>query len=50
MCHKKLKRKVTINMSKKQVVLCGGGNAVHVLTAYVGALEDCDVSALEYFS
>ena len=37
-------------MSKKQVVLCGGGNAVHVLTAYVGALEDCDVSALEYFS
>lgn len=32
-----------------KVVLCGGGNAVHVLTALIGALPDCEVSILSLY-
>jgi len=32
-----------------KVILCGGGNAIHVLSAYVGALPDCEVSILSLF-
>ena len=34
---------------KSQVLLCGGGNAIHVLTAYVGAQPDCDVCVLTLY-
>jgi hypothetical protein len=29
--------------------LCGGGNAIHVLSSYVGANPDCEVSVLTLF-
>ena len=32
-----------------KVLLCGGGNAVHVLSSYIGALPDCSVSILSLF-
>ena len=32
-----------------KVILCGGGNAIHVLTAYAGATPDCEVSILSLF-
>jgi hypothetical protein len=32
-----------------KVLLCGGGNAIHVLTAYVSSLEDCEASILSLF-
>lgn len=32
-----------------KVLLCGGGNAIHVLTSYVSSLEDADVSILSLF-
>ena len=32
-----------------KVLLCGGGNAIHVLTAYVSSLDDCQASILSLF-
>jgi hypothetical protein len=32
-----------------KVLLCGGGNAIHVLSSYVSALADCEVSILSLF-
>lgn len=32
-----------------KVLLCGGGNAIHVLTSYVSSLEDTDVYILSLF-
>lgn len=32
-----------------KVILCGGGNAIHVLTAYVSSLDDCEASILSLF-
>lgn len=32
-----------------KVLLCGGGNAIHVLTSYIGAQDDCEVSILTTF-
>lgn len=32
-----------------RVLLCGGGNAIHVLTSYIGALPDCEVCILSLF-
>jgi len=32
-----------------KVLLCGGGNAIHVLTAYAGSLPDCEVCILSLF-
>jgi hypothetical protein len=32
-----------------KVLLCGGGNAIHVLSSYIGALPDCSVSILSLF-
>jgi len=32
-----------------KVLLCGGGNAIHVLTSYIGSKSDCDVSVLTLF-
>ena len=36
-------------MTTTKVILCGGGNAIHVLSSYIGALPDCDVSILSLF-
>lgn len=36
-------------MEKKKVLLCGGGNAVHVLSAYIGSLEEYEVNILSLF-
>ncbi|KAG7373372.1 NAD/NADP octopine/nopaline dehydrogenase, alpha-helical domain containing protein [Nitzschia inconspicua] len=35
-------------MSKK-ILLCGGGNAIHVLTSLIGSRPDCDVSIFSTF-
>lgn len=35
--------------ANKKILLCGGGNAIHVLTAYVGSHPDCDVSIFSTF-
>jgi len=35
--------------ANKKVLLCGGGNAIHVLTAYIGSLPDCDVLVFSSF-
>ena len=32
-----------------KVLLCGGGNAIHVLTSYVSSLDDCEASILSLF-
>ena len=32
-----------------KVLLCGGGNAIHVLTSYVASRDDCEVSILSLF-
>lgn len=32
-----------------KVLLCGGGNAIHVLTSYIGSLPDCEVNILSLF-
>jgi hypothetical protein len=32
-----------------KVLLCGGGNAIHVLASYVSALPDCEVCILSLF-
>jgi opine dehydrogenase len=32
-----------------KVLLCGGGNAIHVLTSYIGSLPDCEVCILSLF-
>ena len=32
-----------------KVLLCGGGNAIHVLTSYVGSKPDCEVSVLTLY-
>jgi hypothetical protein len=32
-----------------KVLLCGGGNAIHVLSSYIGAQPDCDVYILTLF-
>ena len=32
-----------------KVLLCGGGNAIHVLTSYVSSLVDCEASILSLF-
>ncbi len=32
-----------------KVLLCGGGNAIHVLSSYIGALSDCDVCVLSLY-
>ena len=37
------------NTGNKKVLLCGGGNAIHVLTSYIGSRPDCDVSILTTF-
>ena len=36
-------------MTNKKVLLCGGGNAIHVLTALIGSRGDCDVSIFSTF-
>ena len=33
----------------KKVLLCGGGNAIHVLTSYIGSRADCDVAIFSTF-
>ena len=33
-----------------KVLLCGGGNAIHVLSSYVGAQPDCEVSVLTLYT
>ena len=35
--------------NKKNILLCGGGNAIHVLTAYIGSQPDCNVSVFSTF-
>lgn len=35
--------------TKTKILLCGGGNAIHVLTAYLGSQPDCEVSILSTF-
>ena len=35
--------------ANKKILLCGGGNAIHVLTAYIGSQPDCDVSIFSTF-
>ena len=32
-----------------KLLVCGGGNAVHVLTSYVSSLKDCEASVLSLF-
>lgn len=32
-----------------KVLLCGGGNAIHVLTSYIGSLPDCEVRILSLY-
>lgn len=32
-----------------KVLLCGGGNAIHVLTSYIGSLPECEVCILSLF-
>ena len=32
-----------------KILLCGGGNAIHVLSSFVGTLPDCDVSVLSLY-
>jgi len=32
-----------------KVLLCGGGNAIHVLTCYIGSLPDCEARILSLF-
>ena len=34
---------------KRKVLLCGGGNAIHVLTSYIGSRTDCDVAIFSTF-
>mmetsp|Transcript_4417 Transcript_4417/g.6046 ORF Transcript_4417/g.6046 Transcript_4417/m.6046 type:complete len:408 (-) Transcript_4417:181-1404(-) len=36
-------------MTKTKVLLCGGGNAIHVLTSIVGSKDDYEVSILSTF-
>jgi hypothetical protein len=43
------KTKPHITPSIMKVLLCGGGNAIHVLASYIGALPDCDVCILSLF-
>uniref|UniRef100_A0A7R9Z8Z1 Opine dehydrogenase domain-containing protein n=1 Tax=Pseudictyota dubia TaxID=2749911 RepID=A0A7R9Z8Z1_9STRA len=33
-----------------KVLLCGGGNAIHVLSSFIGSKPDCDVSILTLFA
>ena len=42
----------TTNKTTTQVLLCGGGNAIHVLTRYIGSNDkcpDCEVRILSLF-
>jgi hypothetical protein len=40
----------SINKSgNKKILLCGGGNAIHVLTSYIGSLPDFNVSIFSNF-
>lgn len=32
-----------------KVLLCGGGNAIHVLSSYVSSLDDCEAMVLSLF-
>ena len=32
-----------------KILLCGGGNAIHVLTSYIGAQSDCEVCVLTLY-
>jgi len=40
---------ITMPTDKKKILLCGGGNAIHVLTAYIGSRDDCDVAIFSTF-
>lgn len=33
-----------------KVLLCGGGNAIHVLSSFIGSKDDCDVCILTLFA
>jgi len=35
--------------NKTKILLCGGGNAIHVLTSYIGSRPDCEVRILSTF-
>jgi hypothetical protein len=40
---------MTTKSNNKKVLLCGGGNAIHVLTSLIGSRSDCDVSIFSTF-
>lgn len=38
-----------MSSEKTKVLLCGGGNAIHVLTSYIGSKDNCEVNILSLF-
>jgi hypothetical protein len=42
-------KEATMATEKKKILLCGGGNAIHVLTSLIGSRPDCEVCIFSTF-